>query len=156
MAGRRCSRYGMGMTPKNRAELANRVAKAAHAALAARHYVSAIDVLVGIGWLDPSGVDRWRRGQVDYLERIVQSNLSRISEAMRLFRAWGAASGLTARETAYIARAQRRELRFSKSGNPTIERLYRTHWVAPELRKVRRARPTEEPGRPPDLGVEDA
>jgi hypothetical protein len=47
--------------------------------------VSAIDVLVGIGWLDPEAVERWRRGQVDHLERIVRTNLPRISEAMKLF-----------------------------------------------------------------------
>jgi len=70
------------MNPKNRAALADRVAKAAEAALAERQFVSPIDVLVGIGWLDPGAVERWRRGQVDYLERVVQTNLSRISEAM--------------------------------------------------------------------------
>jgi len=30
-------------------------AKAAEASLAAQNYVSPVDVLVGIGWLDPSG-----------------------------------------------------------------------------------------------------
>jgi hypothetical protein len=42
------------MTPNNRKNLADRVAKAAEASLAANHYVSPIDVLVGIGWLDPA------------------------------------------------------------------------------------------------------
>ena len=40
------------MSRQNRVPLADRVAKAAEAALAARHFVSAIDILVGIGWLD--------------------------------------------------------------------------------------------------------
>jgi hypothetical protein len=40
------------MNPKNRNALADRVVKAANAALAAQGYVSPIDVLVGIGWLD--------------------------------------------------------------------------------------------------------
>jgi hypothetical protein len=51
------------MNPKNRAALADRVAKAAEAALAERQFVSPIDVLVGIGWLDPGAVERWRRGR---------------------------------------------------------------------------------------------
>ena len=76
------------MHPENRTKLANRVIKAAEAALATRSYVSPIDVLVGIGWLDPGAVKRWQQGQVDYLERVVQANLSRISEAMKLFRSW--------------------------------------------------------------------
>jgi len=74
------------MSPENRRRLANRVAKVAEALLAAQNYVSPVDVLVGIGWLDPGAVKRWRQGQVDYLERVVQTNLSRISEAMKLFR----------------------------------------------------------------------
>ena len=40
------------MNPNNRNALAQRVVKAAEAALAAQGYASAIDVLVGIGWLD--------------------------------------------------------------------------------------------------------
>jgi hypothetical protein len=49
------------MTPKNRKILAARVSKAATEALAARHYVTCVDVLVGIRWLDPEAVKRWRR-----------------------------------------------------------------------------------------------
>jgi hypothetical protein len=61
------------MNRKNRTLLADRVAKAAEAALAARRVVSAVDILVGIGWLDTPTVERWRRGQVDYLERDVRT-----------------------------------------------------------------------------------
>src|SRR5437667_2994530 len=122
------------MSPENRRRLADRVAKAAEASLAAQNYVSPVDVLVGIGWLDPGAVKRWRQGQIDYLERVVQTNLPRISEAMKLFRSWASGKGLFASETDYVVRApQRRRLRFSRSGNPTIEKLYRTHWVSPEL-----------------------
>jgi hypothetical protein len=39
-----------------------------------------------------------------------------------------------------VARRQRRPLRFSKSGEPAIERLYRTHWVSPELSQLKRQR----------------
>src|SRR5437660_6554818 len=81
------------MNPENRRKLAERVTKAAEAAFAAQKYVSPVDVLVGIGWLDPGAVKRWRQGQVDYLERVVQTNLPRISEAMKLFRSWASAKG---------------------------------------------------------------
>src|SRR6202030_3805592 len=85
----RCSNEGFAaMNPKNRNALAQRVVKAAEAALAAQGYASSIDVLVGIGWLDPGKVEQWRRGQIDYLERVVQTNLPRISEAVKLFQVW--------------------------------------------------------------------
>jgi hypothetical protein len=105
------------MNRKNRAALA--VARAAGAVLVAKSYASKIDVLVEIGRLDAGTVERWRRGQIDYLERVVQSNLKRISGAMKLFRAWVAEKGLYASTTAYVARTPRRQtLRFSQSGKP--------------------------------------
>jgi hypothetical protein len=117
------------------------VVSVAEAALAAKRYVCAIDVLSGIGWLQPDALQRWRRGQVDCLERVVQTNLSRISEAMKLFRAWARVKGLNPRETHYAAHTRHRPtLRFSRSGDPTIERLYRTHWVSPVLAERKRER----------------
>jgi len=49
-----------------------RVAHAAETALSRQHYVSAIDVLCGMGLLLPMHVDSWRKGRVDYLERVIQ------------------------------------------------------------------------------------
>ena len=142
------------MIPKNRTKLADRVIKAAEAALAAQQYVAPVDVLVGIGWLDVGAVKRWRQGQVDYLEGAVQTNLPRISEAMKLFRSWATAKGLSRSETAYVTHTpQRRMLRFCKSGNPTIEQLYRTHWISPDLTERKRERLVEKANRPPELVV---
>ena len=142
------------MNRSNRATLADRVIKAAETSLAAQHYVSSIDVLVGIGWLDRGAVKRWRQGQIDCLEGVVQTNLPRISEAMKLFRSWATGKGLFASETDYVARTpQRGGLRFSRSGNPTIERLYRTHWVSPELSESKRERLVEKASRAPELVV---
>ena len=142
------------MNRKNREKLADRIVRAAETALAAQHYVSPVDVLVGIGWVDRGTVDRWRRGQIECLERAIQTNLARISEAMKLFRAWATAKELFASETDYVARTpQRQRLRFSRSGNPTIERLYRTHWVSPELSERKRERLAEKASRVPELVV---
>jgi hypothetical protein len=142
------------MNADNRLKLTGRVVAAAEAALAARHYVSPIDILVGIRWLDDRTLKSWRRGQVEYLERVVQANLSRISEAMKVFRAWARAKGLTPSETNYVAQTPRRQmLRFSKSGEPTVERQYRTHWVSAELSKAKRERLAEKANRPPELVV---
>jgi hypothetical protein len=142
------------MAPKTPKALSDRVARAAEAALAAQDYVSAIDVLGGIGWLDASGEKRWRQGQVDCLEGLIQTNPARVSEAMRLLQAWTTAKGLLARETHYVARNPGREaLRFSVSGNPTIERLYRTHWVSPALSERKREKLAEAADRPPELVV---
>jgi hypothetical protein len=118
----------------NRADIDRWVARAAEAALAARRLVTAIDVLVGVGWLEARRVDEWRQRRVDCLEQVTVASLGKISAAMRSFRRWALARGLEPSETAYQARARdRRPLRFSRSGDPDIERAYRTHSVSPEV-----------------------
>lgn len=136
------------------AALEDRVQRAAADALAAQQYVSAVDVLVRLGWLAPTHVEHWRQGRVDCLERMVQANLSKVATAMTYFRRWASRRGLVASETAYVARTpDRRPLRFSVSGSQTIERAYRTHWVSPGLSPARRERLAERSSRPPDLVV---
>ncbi|GGI33461.1 hypothetical protein GCM10010987_74500 [Bradyrhizobium guangdongense] len=140
------------MSRKNKVPLADRVAKAAEAALDARQFASAIDILVGIGWLDLEAVERWRRGQVECLEEVVRIDLPRISEALRLFRSWSVAQGLLATRTEYVARTPHRQmLRFSRSGNPAVEEAYRTHWVSPALSEKKRERLSTKTSRAPEL-----
>jgi hypothetical protein len=142
------------MNRKNRTVLADRVVRAAEAALARQDYVSPIDALVGIGWLEVGTVERWRRGQIDCLERAMQTNLPRILEALKLFQSWAAGKGLSASLTDYVARGpQRQMLRFSRSGDPAIEALYRTHWVSQELSEKKREHLVERASRAPDLVV---
>ena len=140
------------MHPHNRKTLGDRVIRAAEAALATQKYVSPVNVLVGIGWLDPGALKRWQQGQVEHLEQILQGNLSRISEAIKLFRAWATAKGLSPSETHYTARTSSRQtLRFSKSGDPTVERLYRTHFMSGELSQKERAHLAQKLSRAPEL-----
>ena len=142
------------MSRKNRNALADRIVRTAEAALAAQGYVSPIDVLVGIRWLDIGTVERWRRGQIDCLEGAVQTNLPRISEAMKLLRSWARENNLSESPTHYVARTpQRQALRFSQSGDPAIEAMYRTHWVSKALSEKKRERLAEKASRAPDLVV---
>ncbi|MGH2688790.1 MAG: hypothetical protein ACRDKW_08290 [Actinomycetota bacterium] len=134
--------------------LEQRVARAAESALAERRYVSAIDVLAGLGWLAPTHLQQWRQGRVESLEQVVPVNPHKLSAAMRLFRAWCTSRGLAPSETTYVARTpDRKPLRFSVSGAAGIERAYRTHWVSPEVSEAERRRLAERQGRPPDLVV---
>jgi hypothetical protein len=135
----------------NDRRLEQRVAAVAEAALTERGFVTAIDVFLGLGWLAPSNEQAWRQGRTPCLERVVTANLSKITTAMRCFRAWARRRGLKPSETAYLARARgRRTLRFSKSGKPSIERAYRTHWVSPRLSEHKHERPAGRHGQPPE------
>ena len=142
------------MDTKNRPKLADRVTRAAETVFAIDGYVAPVDVLIGIGWLDSNTEKRWRLGQIESLEHAIQTNPARISEAMEVFRSWAEGKGLLASETAYVARTpQRQALRFTRSGDPTIERMFRTHWVSPKLPERKRERLREKASRPPELVV---
>ena len=87
------------MQPNNRAALEERVVQACEAALADHGYVSAIDVLTGMRLLSPVHVESWRKGRIDFLERMIQGNLQRISLSMSLFREWAEQKGLRPSQT---------------------------------------------------------
>jgi hypothetical protein len=121
------------MKPENEAKLWRRIAAAGNAAIAKNGYATAIDALLGTGWLQPDKVEDWRRGRVPYLEQVTVASLPKISTAMRIFRRWAHSAGLRPSETVYVSWTRdRRPLRFSKSGDPKIERTYRTHWLPPK------------------------
>lgn len=127
-----------------------RVVRAAEAALAHHQYVSAIDVLTGARLLTPTHVESWRKGRIDFLERVIQANLKKISRSMAMFRQWALANGLKPSETRYVRRGRTGtlDLQFSKSGNPAIEKSYRTHYVSPALSERKLQKITEELSRP--------
>jgi hypothetical protein len=140
--------------PRTKPPLVDRVTRAAETALAAQGYVSPIDVLLWIGWLDPGTEKRWQQGQLDCLEDAIQTNPSRIAEAMTLFRSWAAQQGLLATETPYVARTpQRQTLRFTRGGDTDTEARYRTHWVSPALPEKKRERLAAQVSKPPELVV---
>ena len=130
------------MHPDNKEALKQRVVNAAEAALSDHQYVSAIDVFMGAGFLQPTHAQSWKKGQVDFLERTIQANLKKISLSMSLFRQWALAKGLRPSETRYMrsGRGGTVDLRFSKSGDPAIEKNYRTHYISPALSERKKQR----------------
>jgi hypothetical protein len=142
------------MSRKNRANLADRVVTTAETTLAIEDSVCVLDVLLGVRWLDGGAVQRWRQGRIDCLEEAIQTNSLRLAEALEIFRSWAAEQGLIAVEADYVARTpQRQALRFTRSGDPATERLFRTHWASPEVPDKRRERLTEKASRAPELVV---
>ena len=119
--------------------LHQRVAEVAEATLAQQQFVSAVDVLIGLGWLLPARLRDWRLGRVDCLERVTRANMHKLSDAMAIFRRWARDRGLLPRETVYVSHTRdRHRLRFSVSGKPSIERSYSTHWISPDLSQRKR------------------
>lgn len=130
--------------------LKQRVEDAAEAVLKAQRYVSAVDILLRLGWLAPPHVHQWRYGGLDSLEDVIQTNPDKVAAALATFQRWAHDRGLTALEVDYVTQTRdRRALRFTEDGDDAIERVYRTHWVSPDLDK----RTIERQSKPPDLVV---
>ncbi|MBI5498269.1 MAG: DUF2293 domain-containing protein [Deltaproteobacteria bacterium] len=122
----------------NDEEIRKRVPQLAGEALA-KGFVSSVDVLLALGWLSAEDLRAWREGRIPYLERVVHQNLGKVSTAMRAFHAWAQHSKLKPSLTVYHHRSH--PLRFSKSGDGSIERRYSTHYLRPV------AAPRQEPPR---------
>lgn len=124
------------------------VQHAAEAALQAQRFASAIDVLLRLGWLTHSHIERWRQGNIDSLESAIQTNPAKVTAALVAFQQWAHNRGLNASETDYLAATRdRRPLRFSIDGDDAVELVYRTHWVSPDLDE----RAIKRQSKPPDL-----
>ena len=94
------------MAPSRSVE--DRVTRAGKDTLAEQHYVTAIDVLLRLGWLAPSHADLWRQGRLGCLEEMVQAGPDKQLTAMHTLQTWAIRHGLTTSETEYTARTRDR------------------------------------------------
>lgn len=104
-----------------------------------RGYATPIDVLMDIGVLPKSKYEDWRFGRVAYLEAVCTVNLRKLSFIMHQIRVYAMKTGLKPSTTYYKRWGVKKKsgqghspvipLRFSKSGNPEIEKWYSTHFV---------------------------
>ncbi len=135
--------------------LQERAILAAQAALDDHQFVSAVDILVGMGWIHPVNVEAWRKGRLSCLEEMLPVGPEKISRTLEIVREWALARGLTPIEAAYQApaRAERKLLQFTRSGDPAAEKVYYTHYVSPEVSQKRTETTREKVSKPADLVV---
>ncbi|MCD7717481.1 MAG: hypothetical protein LUI39_13740 [Lachnospiraceae bacterium] len=102
-------------------------------------YVAPVDVLMDAGVLDKRKYEDWRTGKIPYLESVCTCNLRQLSLIMKQIRRCAQEAGYRPSYCFYgrwgmkkkkdRSRRNVQPLRFSKSGNPKIERAYATHYV---------------------------
>jgi hypothetical protein len=84
----------------------------------------------------------------------MQAPPERIATAMEHLRTWAGGKRLLPIETEYVSRTPAREtLRFCKSEDAVLERLYRTRWTSPALPHKEREGLESKVSRPPELVV---
>ncbi|MDF1550166.1 MAG: hypothetical protein P1P88_20235 [Bacteroidales bacterium] len=94
-------------------------------------FVCAVDILMQLNYLTKKDYEDWRFGRVGYLEKVCNINLSKLTLINKLIRKHATELDLQSSWTAYnqFGKGVKRRLRFSKSGDKTIEDLYATHYV---------------------------
>jgi hypothetical protein len=101
--------------------------------LARDKVVTPIDVLVKMGLLDSKRLDDWRRGEVPFLEMVIDCNLNRLTRLLQILRFHAHELNLIPSVTVYKQRGKdpKRYLQFTKMGNPQLEEAYSRHFVWP-------------------------
>lgn len=128
--------------------------RAAQAAVAEHQQVTALDVVVGLGWAHAAHLDQWRQGRVSSLEAVVDVSADKLTAALEELEGWARDQGLQPTEADHLARTRdRRPLQFTESADPEVERRFRILWGSPELSEAQRARRAERASPPPDLVV---
>jgi len=104
-----------------------------------RGYAAPVDVLMDVGVLDKKKYKDWRFGGIPYLEAVCTCNLRQLSFIMAQIRAYAKKAGYKPSFCYYKQWGMKkkngqghkpvRQLRFSKSGDPEIEKAYATHYV---------------------------
>ena len=123
----------------NNRDLTGKVNSAMYRQCRDRGFAAPVDVLMEIGYLSKKDYENWRYGRVSYLERVCTANLSKLSSVMHQMRVYAKKAGLKPSFCYYKRWGVKKKggqgrkpvipLRFSKSGDPEIERWYATHFV---------------------------
>lgn len=123
----------------NNADLIKKVNASMYQQCQHRGYAAPVDVLMDIGILPKQKYEDWRFGKVDYLERVCTANLNKLSSVLHQMRVYAKKADLKPSFCYYKRWGVKKKggqgkkpvipLRFSKSGDPEIEKWYATHFV---------------------------
>ncbi len=118
-----------------------RVVRAIAKVLSKSDVVAPVEVLIEMGNLSKKNHDAWRNGQVPYLERVFEGNLSKANRILRIIGFHVHDLNMVPRNTHYHqwGNGKNRPLRFSKSGDKKIEEAYSTHYLWNESPEKKRA-----------------
>jgi hypothetical protein len=126
-----------------------RIERAVAAILANGKVVAPGDELVKMDVLALSDLEDWRFGRVPYLERVVRGSLSRLNRLLPILGFHCHDLKLVPSHTAYVkwGKGPRTPLRFTKTGEERLEKIYARHFAWPGKG------PFHPPREKPDVGV---
>ena len=115
----------------NNADIDKEVKRLVHLNSYEKGYVCVVDILLQLDYLTKKDYEDWRFGRVDYLEKVCNVNLSKLTLINKLIIKYSTELDLKRSWTGYnqFGSGIKRRLRFSKSGDKTIEDRYATHYI---------------------------
>jgi len=121
----------------NDQELRQKVRLHATALMTERGHVAPVELVQRLGWLQKKDYEAWRQGKVAFLEKVIGTNLSKISMAMKALRQVAKDCGWRNSFTAYHGWGKTKgSLRFSRSGDAGVEKGWATHWLRGDKKAV--------------------
>lgn len=96
-------------------------------------YATAVKTLMDLQILSKEDYEKWRNGQVPYLEKVCKINLKKLVGVLQEMKRYAGKNDLKPSYTFYKQWGRKHkttiQLRFSKTGSEYIEKLYATHYV---------------------------
>ena len=118
----------------NRRDLERALSPITSELLKEKGYLCFVDIFMRLSCLSRSDYENWRFKRVPYLERVLRLNLPAINFLMKTVRRNSLNGHLKPSMTVYKSwgKSEKVFLQFSKSGDPTIETAYATHFIKPK------------------------
>ncbi|MCR5235326.1 MAG: hypothetical protein K6E53_15695 [Lachnospiraceae bacterium] len=117
----------------NQSELTKKVGASMHRQINDTGYATAVQTLMDLNILTKEDYENWRNGRIHYLEKVCKINLKKLSSVLEEMGRYAAKNGLKPSFTFYKQWGRKNKptikLRFSKTGNEYMEKLYSTHYV---------------------------
>ena len=117
----------------NQSELIKKVGSSMYQQLNNIGYATAVKTLMDMQILSKEDYEKWRNGQVPYLEKVCHINLKKLASVLQEMKCYAAKNNLKPSYTFYKQWGRKnkstKQLRFSKTGNEYMEKLYATHYV---------------------------
>ena len=115
----------------SRSDLIEQLNGASAQVLREKGYICFVEVLIRMGKLTTEDYLASRAQRIPYLESVIKVNLSKINHMLRTLQLNAKKGGLQVSKTVYMSwgKGSKKQLRFSKSGDPKIEAAYSTHFL---------------------------
>ena len=118
---------------RNRDNLVGEVGNSMYHQINDTGYATAVQTLMDMQILSKEDYERWRNGQVPYLERVCKVNLKKLAAILQEMKRYATRNDLKPSFTFYKQWGRKNKstikLKFTKTGNEYMENLYATHYV---------------------------